>query len=251
MNCHWLTNNLGYECRPVPALRTADVALEVDTPFRFSDGEPIGFYLVESGPTLRVSDNADTLSHLSALGLAHDSRRNKSIRDRIAKHGLVLSDYGEIYALGDKASAETLIASYISALLSISEYESEALRSTVATDLFILEVEASLKVWKPGESLIKRPKITGLSRNEYSFDFRLGPRLIDAITPRANSTGAMLRKASDVLNGPKADNLSILAVIDDRTNPESAEIEKAIISGLTSAVLFSRLPHSHERLALH
>lgn len=251
MNCRWLINNLGYECRPVPALHAGVTALEVDTPFSFSDGEAIGFYLVETGATVRISDNGDTLSHLSGMGLSHNGNRYKSIRERVKTHGLELSAGGELFALSPSAGAERLIANYITALLSIAAYEREALTMPESADDFVSTVESALRIWKPSESLIAGPRIKGLSHHEYRFDLLYGHRLIEALAPRPASTGAILRKAGDVLNGPFAENYSVLAIIDDRYEPERAETEMEIIASMTEAMLYSRIPLVAPQSLLH
>lgn len=130
MDCDWLTHNTGYECRSVRRLDSDESALEVDAPFSFSDGEVIGFYIIDCGDTIKISDNGDTLAHLSSMGLSLDASQLRSIRERLTPHDIFLSELGEIYTTGNTASLPEVMARYITGLLSITTYEREALVTT-------------------------------------------------------------------------------------------------------------------------
>ena len=79
-----LADRLGYECRLV-----GDATIHVSTPFIFADGEPISFYIEDHGRDITVFDNADTLMHLSGIGLdISDRKRWKGIRQIFSSFGL-------------------------------------------------------------------------------------------------------------------------------------------------------------------
>lgn len=212
MECNWLINNLGFECRLVKGITHAPV-FEVDTPFSFSDGEPIAFYVKEHGKVMVLSDNGDTLAHLMNMGLSYnDKRRWGSLRHRLEEHKLAMSDQGEIMASGPTENASDLIARYLSGLMSVVEYEREALATPTDLHVLVEEVEMLLRQWRPSDTLSLRPKARGLSRREHVFDFQLGNLLIDAINPHANATGGVMRKAGDVLSSPYSDGKKIMVV---------------------------------------
>lgn len=241
MNCNWLTNNLGFECREVKTLRH-ESALAVDTPFSFTDGEAIGFYLVHHNAALRVTDNGDTIAHLINMGLGYqDARRWSALRHRAEAHGLALSKEGEIYAVGPANSPDTLASHYLAGVLAIVEHERESLAAPTDVNVFAEEVEMLLRAWKPTSPIHRHPKVRGLSSKMHTFDFEVDNLLVDAISPHALSSGSLLRKAGDLASGPDAESYEIMAIIDDRHDPEAAQVERNIVSSLVKAALYSRL----------
>lgn len=241
MECNWLMNNLGFECRPLRGI-THGAVLEVDTPFSFADGEPIAFYVKEHGKVLVLSDNGDTIAHLTSLGLSSpDKRRWASLRSRLEAHNMGLSDQGEILASGPVHAASDLIARYLSGLLAIVDYERDALAAPSDWNVLVDEVEMLLRTWRPSETLTLRPKARGLSKREHTFDFQLGNLYVDAITPHANATGGVMRKAGDILSSPYEEGRQVMVVIDDRKDRDGAMTERDIISSLVSAMLFTDL----------
>jgi hypothetical protein len=80
---------------------------------------------------------------------------------------------------------------------------------------------------------------------DHLFDFRQGNDLIDVISPSAQATGGAMRKVGDVINGPFADAISPLIIVDDRTEPRKAENEIGILSSLVRTQAFSSLMTLH------
>ncbi len=241
MECNWLMNNLGFECRSVQGRHHGSV-LEVDTSFSFSDGEPVAFYVIEHGNALVLSDNGDTLAHLTGVGLAvGDKRHWASIRNRLELFEMGISDDGEIKASGPKDDASRLIARYLEGILSVISYERESLCAPVDTNTFIDEVAMLLRLWKPNAKLTLNPKVRGMSQREHHFDFQLDNLLVDAINPNANATGGVMRKAGDVISSPYSGGQDLLVIIDDRIDRALATTECGIVSSLVKAVLFTDL----------
>lgn len=243
MDCNWLTNNLGFECREVKTLRH-EPAIAVDTPFSFADGEAIGLYLIDHNGSTRITDNGDTIAHLINMGLGyHDGRRWSGLRHRAESHGLNLSDEGEIYALGPSTEPDRLISKYLTGILSIVDLEREALAAPADVHVFAEEVEMLLRVWRPKAKIKRNAKVRGQSSKLHTFDFQVDHTLVDAISPHALSSGSLLRKAGDLKSSSDADAYDIMAIIDDRHDPEAAKAERDIVSSLVRAALYSRLEH--------
>lgn len=74
-----------------------------------------------------------------------------------------------------------------------------------------------------------------------TFDFKQGREVIDVLTPWAGSTGSAMRKAGDVLNGPMADAVDPLFIVDDRSDPECAFNEIEILGSITRAMPLTML----------
>ena len=124
------------------------------------------------------------------------------------------------------AQGAHMLATTISAMLSVAEWEREQLGLDEQTKNLADEAEILLREWKPQAILERRPKIKGQSKREHSFDFLLDDEYIDIITANHTATGATMRKAGDVKNSPGRD---IRVVIDDRRDPERAEVERQIL----------------------
>lgn len=251
MNCAWLQHLIEYDCHPCASLH-GEPALDVRTPFTWADGEPIGFFVVDQGDTILISDNADTLFHFRGMGMLTGGRRQwQAIRHLAELRGAAMSDQGEIFSVGAKGKAAGLIADFIAGLLAISDYERDNAGALESTTLFADEVEGWLRAWKPQEALTKGVVLRGLSKREHTFDFRLGDRVIAAVQPNPAAIGGLMRKVGDALGGPDADGVELLAVIDDRAAPEKAEEETRIVSSLMKAVPLSKLISAVSRARLH
>lgn len=237
MTCSAIIASLGYECREL-----ADNTLEVDTAFSFADGEAMTFYVRSSGSGFVLSDNADALAHLLSVGLPLRTSRSMSpIAKLVGSHGVTLTPRGEVRIECPAPELGSGIARFLSALIEISRFERDRLGLSEAVVAFSDEVELYLRSWKPNAEIVKAPTILGATGGAYEFDFQMNGTVIDCIAAKGRSTGALLRKASDVRARERAPD--ILAVIDDRIDPIHAAHESNILagSGLVSTLLMTRL----------
>lgn len=252
MNCSWLQHLVEYDCNPCTSLH-GEPALDVRTPFTWIDGEPIGFFVIDQGDTVMISDNADTLFHFHALGMMSSGSRRQwqAVRHIAESRGASMSEQGEIFTVGAKDKAAVLIANFIAGLLAISEHERQTSGLDEHVSLFADEVETWLRAWKPNEILTKGVLLRGLSKREHTFDFRLGNRVVAAVQPNPAAIGGLMRKVGDALGGPDAGGLELLAVIDDREDPARAEEETQIVSSLIKAIPLSNLISAVSRARMH
>lgn len=235
MSCDQLIERLGFECRQL-----SDSVISVATPFSFADGESIGFYLEDRTSEVIVSDNGDTLFHLRNVGFdLSDRRRWRPLKQLAEIHGLELRDSGEIAGSTSKEETPHLIARYVTAMLSIVDFEREQLGIPEEIDQFIQEVEFYLHAWKPQASLVHLPTVKGMSGRSHIFHFEFDGTLVDAARPHSNKTGSILRKAADL--GLAGVSTPIMIVMDDRVDPERARIETEILSSMVSVLSFEQL----------
>ena len=240
MNCAWLKDTLGFDCVAVTNMHGVP-GIEIGTPFSFADGSAITLYAFTEGAHLLLSDNGDTLAHLSAMGLPLKHGKLHALRDRLSRHGLALTEAGEVRMLAPQSQGQHAIASAISALLNVAEWEREQLGvHDHANDLADL-AELYLRQWKPGAPLQRHAKIKGQSNKEYTFDYYLDGEYIDIVAANHTATGAALRKAGDIKNSPWLEGRDIRFIIDDRSEPQKAETERQIMGALVKAMMFSRL----------
>ena len=235
MSCEQLIQRLGFNCREV-----GDSVIAVGTPFSFSDGEAIGFYLHERRDEVVVSDNGDTLFHLRGVGFdLSDRRRWRAFRQVAEAHGFELLDSGEITARTSPSNVPQLLARYIAAMLEIVNVEREQLGIPDELDQYVQEVEFYLRAWKPQADLVHLPSIRGISGRLHNFHFDFDGSLVDAARPHSNRTGSILRKVADI--GLGGNQRRILVVMDDREDPERARVEAEILTSMVSVMPFLQL----------
>ena len=243
MNCQLIANKFAFDCTPLLTVR-GEEAFELGTPFSFADGAAINVYAIPHGNTLELTDNGDTMLHLTSMGMAawHKSKQAALLRG-IEPHGLTFTEQGEIKAYGKVEQAALLIAQFISGILAVAQIERTALGVPDRADNLADEVEMLLISWKPKLTLARTPHVKGISGHEYVFDFMFGDELVDVLVPHHSATGGIMRKLGDVLSGPGQHKA--LVIVDDRAEPERAETELQIITMLARAMPLSKLISKH------
>lgn len=240
LNCQWAKTLTQYDCRPVRT-KHGEQGLEIGTPFTLPGGSALNLYLVPEGPLVRITDNADTLFQLGGLGLdVWNANRRRALKDAVSKLGLALGDHGDLFVLSRPEQAQWHFARAITGLIGVGAWATEQMQSEPIPHDLPAEAEPYLRAWRP-EPLEMRFKVRGASRNDYVFDFRQGTDIIDVISAYPASTGAAMRKVGDVTNGPFADGLNPLIIIDDRPNPQQANQEQQILGSIARVMMFSRL----------
>lgn len=234
-SCEGLMKRLGFDCRLV-----GRETIGVSTPFAFMDGQPIGFYLSESNLEIRISDNSDTLAHFAAIGYdITDRKKWRGIKQLVEQFGFSMLDTGEIVGSAPVAHQHWIVMKYLSAMLAVVDFEREYIGVPEELEQFVQEVELYLRAWKPNAPILPLPVLQGHSGRIHKFHFEQDGTLIDAVRPHGNRTGALLRKAADVINA--GEKKKILVVMDDRELPEMAAIESDILSVMVSVMPFTRL----------
>ena len=243
MNCQLLANKFAFDCTPLLTTK-GEQAFEFGTPFAFADGAAINVYAIPHGDTLELTDNGDTMLHLTGMGMAawHKSKQTALLRS-IEPHGLAFTEQGEIKAYGKADHAALLVAQFISGILAVAQMERTALGVPDKADNLAGEVEMLLRSWKPKLTLVRTPHVKGISGHEYDFDFMLGDELVDVLAPHHNATGGVMRKLGDVLSA--SGEHKALVIVDDRAEPERAETELQIIAMLARAMPLSKLLSKH------
>lgn len=243
MNCDFIAKNSPYHCVPVVGVH-GERALEISTAFSYADGTAITFYIIEQNDGhVLLSDNGETLLHLSSQGFNLSKHSITSLRNRVAHFGVMISEDGDFQLISQKTEVNFMMPIFIESLLVITQWEREHIALPEKSRNVVQEAEVLLRAWKPNEKLVSNPKIKGRSNLEFVFNFKQGNDYIDVISPNNISTGSVLRKVVDVKNGSYFDdrNDKVIIIIDDRENKESAEHEKDIITSLSGVILFSDL----------
>jgi hypothetical protein len=240
LNCDWAKALSQYDCTPVRAI-DGTVALEIGTPFSLPDSSAINLLLVTHGEHLLITDNADTIHQLSALGLL-PWRHLDAIRG--ACGALTLSDQGDFRMLTSEIKAPLSFALAITGLLKVAEWAREQLGARLDEVDIVAEAEPYIIARNPDAAIRRNVAVEGLSHTKYKFDFLHGKDLIDVLRPNATATAHTMRKVGDVQNGPFAPGLSPLIIVDDRQDAQTAERELQILGSSTRAMPFTRLIRS-------
>lgn len=239
MNCDWLKTATAFDCVPVRGLH-GEHGVEIGTPFSYADGSAIVLYAIEEGDRILLSDNGEMLAHLEAVGVPV-GRRAATLRERVGHFGLTLGDQGDVRVLVPAEQGAHMLATAISGLLSVAEWEREQIGLDEQTQNLAEEAEILLREWKPGATLERRPKIKGQSKREHTFAFLMDGEYIDVIPANHTATGATMRKAGDVKNSPYLAGREIRVVIDDRRDPDRADVERQILGSLVRAMTLTKL----------
>lgn len=241
LTCGWASTLTKYECRQVPGL-DGQTGLEIGTPFSLPGGSAINMYVMPAGSHVLLSDNGDTLFQLNSLGLdVWHPARIRSLREAAAEHNLTVGEGGDIRVLAQPDHAAFAFARAITGILSIASWAAVQLSAEVKERDIVAEAEPYIIARNPTARLKLKPKIRGASQAEHAFDYQHGADLIDVIPPHPASTGSVMRKVGDVTNGPFAEHLTPLIIVDDREDPKRAQNEIGIIASIARAQTFTSL----------
>lgn len=243
--CDWAQSLTRYNCQPLTAL-DGGPCLEIATPFSLPDGSAINLYLTQAADDLvKIGDNADSLFQLGGMGLDvwHQAKQT-TLRALLKRHKLTLGPMGDVSILARTQHAANGFALAVTGLLSLANWASEQLQTPAASIDIVAELEPYIVARNPTAAYKKHPRTMGASRTEYGFDLQHDTDLIDVVGPSAQATGAAMRKAGDIQNGPFAGALSPLFVVYDLQDPERAVSEISILGSVTRAIPASRLMRS-------
>lgn len=241
-NCDWAKALTRYDCQPLRAV-DGSPCLEIGTPFSLPDGSAINLYITTVGDgMLKIGDNGDTLFQLGGLGLdVWQPARLSALRVLMVKNRMAIGEKGDVYLLTKSDHAANGFALAVTGLLALSAWAAEHLEAPAPAIDMVSELEPFIIARDPNALLRRLPRVKGASTTEYVFDLQHGSDLIDVIGPSAQATGAAMRKAGDVQNGPFAENLSPLFVVYDLIDGERAMNEISILASVARAIPASRL----------
>jgi hypothetical protein len=244
LNCGWASALTKYDCRQVRAT-DGQIRLEIGTPFSLPDGSAINLYVIPVGEHVLLSDNGDTLFHLNSMGLdVWHSRRLKGLRQQLSAQKLTTGEQGDIRMLAQPLHAPCAFAQAITRILAVSAWAASELRIEASERDIVAEAEPFIVARNPTLVLKLKHKVRGASQAEHTFDYLHGTDLIDVISPSAASTRGVMRKIGDVTNGPFAEHLSPLIIVDDRDDAKRAQNEMGIIASIARTQPFTALMRS-------
>lgn len=230
ITCQDFSLMVGAHCHQI-----SDNTLLISSPLSFPDMTPINVYVERYGSQFLITDDGDTLMRFHAMGFGDNPRLQGSLNTRARAHG------GELVNGCLEFRSESLreaYASFIRAMIEMIQYELENTALPTEKLLAINEVVAEIARRNPSASIERDVSVSGTTGASYKFPIRAGGRLVDVTRPHHQSTGAILRKVSDVeIAGARAP----LVIIDDSEGPDPAKRELSLIGRFVPAMLLSAL----------
>lgn len=239
MICNSIQEILGLTCFP---LNDAGSIAMIATPFTFEDGDGVPVYVEKISGQVRFFDDGGIVMHFLGRGVSLDSgKKTRFIKSFAQQHGTTFNDEGVLEIWAPMADASTAFARYMSTILGLVGWEREQTGTNQDISVFVDEVALCLRAWKPKKDLVESPEYVGISGHTYKFDFRHDGEVVIAIAPHPLSVSAALKKMVDVISAPSNDGLKLTVVLDDRTQPDEARSEGAVLGAVAGVLMMSRL----------
>lgn len=238
MICENLPDLLGYACHPLN--EDGSIAF-IETAFTFSDGDGLPVFVERAGSQIRFFDDNETVLHFLGRGMgdAEGGMRTRFIKNAIAPFGLTLNNENVIEVWANMDDSPEAFAKFIGGLMSIAQWERENEGTDPENHYLVEEVAMHLSAWKGPDHIESSPKFVGLSKTEYTLDFRVDGEAIIAIKPNSISVGSALKKMVDIAG--KDPRTSFRVIIDDRTNVEAATTQGVILSTMATVMPMTKL----------
>jgi hypothetical protein len=239
MICDQLHALLGFDCYPIS--EDGNIAM-IQTPLTFDDGDGVPVFVQYTNGQVRFFDDGQVILHFVGRGLGFDSKRkSRFIRTAAEPHGVTLTESGELEVWAALEQASPAFAKYLSTLVAITTWERDQRGVSTDVSLFVEEVAMGLRAWKPSAELFEEPEYEGVSGHVYKLDFRFDGAGVLATSAHPNAINSAVKKLLDIRTAPGNQDLKLLAVIDDRIDPDGAKQESLIIQSVSNAMLFTDL----------
>lgn len=230
MLCSQLSTLTGFSCHPLSA--DGNIAM-IDTSFVFEDGDDIILFVEKTGETVRFFDDGEVILHFAGRGIAfEDLRKTRFIKQAAQPHGVTLTETGvlEIWAHSD--DAPQAFAKYLSALMDIVSWEKDQIGVGTDISMLVSEVAMHLRALKPQADLTTNPEYRGISGATYKLDFNFDGEAVIAVTPNHNAVSSAIKKLVDIRSAPSNHGLSVIVVLEDRYDPQTAGRERLILDAV-------------------
>lgn len=239
MICSNLSQLIGFECCPLT--EDGSVAM-LRTPFRFADGDPIPVFVQTSGSTVRFFDDGRMALHFSGRGLRLDTKRDgRFLSSAAERNGVNFSEEWVLEAIGLQRDAPISFAKYLGAALEISAWERENEGYNADSVLLVDEVASAYLSINPKAQIQLSPEYLGISGKTVELELSVDGVGVAVASTHHASINAALHKIVDVSQSPLNLNRKLRFVIDDRSDPQKAKSEAAILQAAAEVQLLSEL----------
>jgi hypothetical protein len=227
MICDELSKLLGISCHHL-----ADDIAVVDTAFAYKDGDPVQLFIEKIGPQVRFFDDGGTLLHFLGRGMSLDGKKIKFIKAIAEPHGVALNVNGELEIWTSQNDAPGAFVRYLATIVGIIDWEEKHIGASTDISLLVEEIGLCLRAWRPELAIQSEPEYTGISGQKFKLDYFFDEFGVIGVTPHHSSVGSALRKLIDIKAKAENSDLKILAIMDDRLDPESAKKEGLVMESI-------------------
>ena len=121
MNCAAISEITGYECYP---LNSDDTVAQIETPFKFEDGDDIPAYVELGADSVQFFDDGEVYDHFAGRGLFFGKDYDIGFLSEIAaSNGVSFSDKCIIEIAAMPQDAAAAFAKYMAAMLAFVSWE--------------------------------------------------------------------------------------------------------------------------------
>lgn len=239
MICNQISDLIGFACHPLDEL--GQVAM-IETPFTFSDGDGVPVFVERVGERVRFFDDGGFYLHFRGRGMSlGGATQTRFLKTAAAQHGVAFTPAGELEVWSNLGSEPQAFARYIGAAMELMRWESEHAGVSAEPSLFIEEVALYLSAWKPNSSLVRHPKVQGITGKMHEFTFGLDGMLVAAVGVHHAAISSVLHKLIDIKAKPDNAGIKTLVVLDDRQDKEASSRESLVIGGVSEVIAMTRL----------
>lgn len=239
MICQHLTSLLGFDCSPLT--EGGDVVL-IASPFTFDDGDALPIFAEQKNGQIRFFDDGQALMHFIGRGVRIENKKHaKFLFVSAAKYGTTFTENGELEIWAPIEGAANAFAKYLGSLIALTTWEREQKGVNTDLSIFLDEVTMALRAWKPNSEITEEPTFEGISGREYKLDLLFDGEPVVVTGASSRSVSAVLHRLVDIHAMLTNSDRKFLVVIDDRSDPESADREAKIMQTVATVMPFTAL----------
>lgn len=225
MICTQFSELTGFQCHP---LNEDGSIAYISSSFTFEDGDMLPIYIEYIGDRVRFFDDGEVIFHFLGTGMRKlgTTLRTSFIERSIQNYGLSLNKDGVIEIFSEQHKISESFSMFLSGILNVANWERENAGANLPSLEFIEKVANALQEWKIDKPITRSPKYIGESGKEYEATFSQDGELILAISAKAPSINAAIRKLLDISNAAENGGLKTRVIIDD-TSADKTEVKQA------------------------
>lgn len=235
--CGELFSSMGWDCRPIKA--KGITAIHVGTPFCVGKTKPLGFFAIEHGSALELTDDGTVMQALRVVGHELDGPRHwRPLEGFATSLGIRLDDSGAFLMTASPATLRDATARWLQLYSAIVAWDSERLAVEDSDPGLEDEIRQVLAQIDALRVLVDAPAVEIRGGTQH-FSFRWGNVFVDACAAHPTATNARLRKA--LLLKQIEPDTEILVVVDDRKSIDRADREAIVLSTVVRATALRNL----------
>lgn len=235
--CGELFSSMGWDCSPIKA--KGITAIHVGTPFCVGRTKPLGFFAIEHGSALELTDDGTVMQALRVAGHQLEGPKHwRPLEGFATSLGIRLDDSGAFLLTASPATLRDAAARWLQLYSAIVAWDSERLAVDDADPGLEDEIRQVLAQVDALRELVDGPAVE-IRGGTQRFSFRWGNVFVDACSAHATATNSRLRKA--LLLKQIDPGAQVLVVVDDRKSIDRADRETIVLNTVVQATALRNL----------